>query len=100
MEIITDSHEWIKREEGVVVVGITKKASAEIGEIVYVELPKVGDKVKKGQEVVILESTKAAIDSYAPMQGVISEVNERVAKEPVLINSDPEGAGWLYKIII
>lgn len=100
MEEITDSHEWIKKEEGVVTVGITKKAADEIGEIVFVELPLVGVSVKKGEEVVILESTKAAIDSYAPLDGRVVEVNEKLKTNPDLINHDPLHEGWMYKLEI
>ncbi len=96
--MVTDSHEWVKRDNNIVTVGITKKASEEIGEIVYIELPKVGQKIKKGEEVVILESTKAAIDSYAPIDGTVIEVNEKLKNKPELVNYDPEKEGWLYKL--
>ena len=99
MEIVTDSNEWVKQSEGVATVGITMKAGEEIGEIVHVLLPKVGEEFQKGDEVVILESTKAAIDSYAPLSGKIVEVNQLLTKQPQLINSDPEGAGWLYRLV-
>jgi glycine cleavage system H protein len=96
--MITDSHEWIKKDKNIATVGITKKASEEIGEIVYIELPKLGQRVKKGEEIVILESTKAAIDSYAPIDGTVIEVNEKLKGKPELVNHDPEGEGWLYKL--
>jgi glycine cleavage system H protein len=96
--MVTDSHEWIKKDKDIATVGITKKASDEIGEIVYIELPKLGQSVKKGEEVVILESTKAAIDSYAPIDGFVVEVNEKLKNRPELVNQDPEGEGWLYKL--
>ena len=98
MEVVTDSHEWLKREKEGVTVGITKKASKELGEIVYIELPKVGQRVKKGEEVVVLESTKAAVDSYAPIDGTVIEVNHQLMQEPGLVNSDPENSGWLYRL--
>ena len=100
MEIVTDSHEWVRRDGDIATVGITKKACVEIGEIVYIELPKVGQSVQKGEEVVILESTKAAIDSYAPLSGVIAEVNSELIANPGLINTDPEVRGWLYRLQI
>ncbi len=100
MEIVIDSHEWIKRDGKIATVGITKKASQEIGEIVYVDLPQVGQKIKKGEEVVVLESTKAAIDSYAPLSGEVIEVNELLKNRPELINIDPEDGGWFYRIKI
>lgn len=99
MEIVTDSHEWVKREGNIATIGITKKASKELGEIVYVELPKVGQKIKKGEEVVVLESTKAAIDSYAPVSGEVIAINHLLVSQPELVNSDPEGAGWIYRVI-
>jgi len=98
MEIVADSHEWVRKEGNCVVVGITKKSAKEIGEIVFVSLPKVGEKIQKGDEVVVLESTKAAIDSCAPLSGEVVEVNSILEKEPKWINSDPENKGWLYKI--
>jgi len=98
MELVTDSHEWLRKEKEGVTVGITKKASKELGEIVYIELPKVGQVVKKGEEIVVLESTKAAVDSYAPVDGTVVEINNRLIQEPGLINSDPENSGWLYRL--
>ncbi len=100
MEIVTDSNEWVRKADGVATVGITVKAGKEIGEIVHILFPKVGTEVQKGEEVVILESTKAAIDSYAPLSGKILEVNELLVSHPQLINSDPEGLGWLYKLAL
>lgn len=100
LEEITDSHEWIKKEKGIVTVGITKKAADEIGEIVFVELPVVGTSVTKGEEVVILESTKAAIDSYAPLDGTVIVINEKLKSHPGLINQDPLEEGWMYKLQI
>lgn len=91
-----DSHEWIHLENGRV--GISNHAQEELGEIVYVELPKVGQIVEAGQEIAVLESTKAASDIYAPVSGKIIAVNERVKEEPSLINSSPEEAGWLIQI--
>ena len=96
----TDSHEWVRKEGGVAIVGITKRASQELGEIVYVDLPKVGQRVQKGEEVVVLESTKAAVDSYAPLDGVVVEVNEVLVSRPELVNRDPEKDGWLYKLAL
>lgn len=98
MEMRTDSHEWVRKEGEVAIVGITKRASQELGEIVYVDLPKVGQRVQKGEEVVVLESTKAAVDSYAPLDGVVVEVNKALVSRPELVNRDPEKDGWLYKL--
>jgi glycine cleavage system H protein len=98
MEFINDSHEWVKLDGKVATVGITKKAGVELGEIVFVDLPKIGQKIQKGEEVVVLESTKAAIDSYAPISGEVIEVNPNLENEPGLVNVDPEGHGWLYRV--
>jgi len=81
-------------------VGITEHAQKELGEIVFIQLPKVGEKIKAKQEVVILESTKAAADIYTPVSGTIIEVNEHVVEDPNLLNNAPEGDGWLFKVAI
>ena len=93
-----ESHEWIDVEKDVGVVGITNHAQEQLGEIVYIELPEVGTKVKAGTEVVVLESTKAAADIYAPVSGEIVAVNEALISSPYLLNEDPESGGWIYKI--
>lgn len=94
----TETHEWIEVKEGVGTVGITNYAQKELGDIVYVELPKVGKQVKKGEEVVVLESTKAAADVYAPVSGIIKEINSVLAQKPELVNASSEGEGWLFKM--
>ena len=95
----SDSHEWIHVEEGTsAIVGITEHAQKELGDIVYVELPEVGKKVKLGQEVVVLESTKAAADVYSPVSGTITEVNQNLKTSPDKVNHSPEKEGWLFKI--
>lgn len=94
----TDTHEWINVKDGVGTVGVTDYAQKELGDIVYVELPKVGSMVKKGQEVVVLESTKAAADVYSPISGKILEVNNALKTASELVNNSPEADGWLYKI--
>lgn len=94
----TDSHEWILVEGNVGTVGISAYARDELGEVVYVELPKVGERVSAGDEVVILESTKAAADLYTPVSGVITAVNESVKKDPSLLSKSPEDLAWLVKI--
>ena len=92
----TESHEWIELETGRV--GISSYAQEELGEVVYVELPKVGQAVEAGEEVAVLESTKAASDIYAPVSGTIVSVNEKVVQDPSLLNSSPEDDGWLFCI--
>ena len=97
-KLFTKSHEWIEVIGNIGTVGITQYAQRELGEIVYVQLPKVGTKVKAGQEICVLESTKAAADIYSPVSGKIVSVNETVVKEPELINRFAETQSWLYKI--
>ncbi|MFI0434891.1 MAG: glycine cleavage system protein GcvH [Parachlamydiaceae bacterium] len=95
----TDSHEWMRIEDdGIACVGITTYAQKELGDIVYVELPIVGKQVRAKQEVVVLESTKAAADIYSPLSGLIEEVNAKLTIAPQLINESPEGEGWIYKM--
>lgn len=97
---VTDSNEWIKfdNEEKKCRVGLTKKAAAELDKIVFVKLPKVGQTFKGGEEAAILESVKAAADSYSPLGGKIVSINEKLLIEPELVTSDPYGEGWLYEI--
>ncbi|MBM3184400.1 MAG: glycine cleavage system protein GcvH [Chlamydiae bacterium] len=95
----TDSHEWIHcagPTSGRV--GITAHAQKELGEVVYIELPKIGQKVKSGEAVCVIESTKAATDVYAPISGTVIAINEVLTKNPHALNDDPEGAGWLFQI--
>jgi glycine cleavage system H protein len=94
----TDSHEWIKVEGGVGTVGITDHAQKELGEVVYIELPAVGKQVKAGQEVAVLESTKAAADIYSPVSGEIVEINQKLGDFIHHINASAEAEGWLFKI--
>jgi len=94
----TESHEWIRIENGVGVVGITDHAQKELGQIVYVELPAVGKQVKAGQEVAILESTKAAADIYSPVSGEVTEINQKLVDFIHQINASAEKEGWLFKI--
>lgn len=94
----TESHEWIKVENGIGTVGITDHAQKELGKVVYIELPSVGKHVKAGQEVAILESTKAAADIYTPVSGEIVEINQKLADFIHQVNTSAEKEGWLYKI--
>lgn len=93
-----ESHEWIDIENSIGIVGITTHAQGQLGEIVYIELPEVGTIVEAGEEVVVLESTKAAADIYTPVSGEIIAVNEALTSSPDLLNADPEATGWIYKI--
>jgi len=94
-------HEWIKIDsDGVATVGITDHAQELLGDMVYVELPEVSNHVATGDETGVVESVKAASDIYAPIAGKIVEVNEVLADEPELVNSDPYNEGWLYKMSV
>ena len=90
----TETHEWISLENGIGTVGITAYAGKELGEVVYIEPPKIGQKVKAGEEVVVLESTKAAADIYSPVSGEVIEVNTALGA----LNTAPETTGWLFKL--
>ncbi|MFT7009660.1 MAG: glycine cleavage system H protein [Colwellia sp.] len=93
------THEWIRNEgNGIVTVGITEHAQDLLGDMVFVELPDVGDKVTTGDDISVAESVKAASDIYAPVTGEVVEVNEELEDAPELVNSDSFGAGWLFKI--
>lgn len=94
----TESHEWIVLSGKVGTVGITDYAQKELGEIVYIEFPEIGKEVVSGQEVVVLESTKAAADVYSPVSGKILEINESLKEDFGLVNTSPQDQGWLYKI--
>ena len=95
----TKEHEWMRREEdGSVTVGITDHAQSALGDLVYVELPEVGQEVESGGEMAVVESVKAASDVYAPLGGTIMAVNEELADDPEKINGDPYGDGWIVRM--
>ena len=94
----TEEHEWLRTDGDVVVVGITEHATTQLGDIVFVELPEIGTEVAKDDEVVVIESVKAASDIVAPIDGEIVEVNSALAHNPALANEDPLGEGWFFKI--
>lgn len=94
----TVSHEWIRVENGIGIVGITDHAQKELGDIVYLELPKKGKTLKAGEEVCVLESTKAAADIYSPVSGKIIAVNEALLSQLHQIHQSAEKEGWLFKI--
>lgn len=98
----TETHEWIdlNDETKVATCGITNYAQQELGEVVFIQLPNLGEKVKKGDEIVILESTKAAIDLYSPLSGKIVDINQNLIQFPEKINQDAESSGWLFRIEI
>jgi glycine cleavage system H protein len=94
----TEEHEWISVEGDVATVGITDFAQGQLGDIVFVELPEAGRTVTKGGEAAVVESVKAASDVYAPVDGEVVEPNAALSDDPALANSDPEGAGWFFKL--
>ena len=94
----TQSHEWVRVEGDNAVVGITDHAQKELTDIVYVEPPHVGDNVEAGKESAVVESVKAASDIYAPVSGEVVEANTAVGDKPELVNQDPYGQGWLFKV--
>ena len=92
------SHEWVRVEGDSAVVGISDHAQHELTDIVYVELPQVGDRVEAGKDCAVVESVKAASDIYAPVTGDIVAVNEELSRTPELVNQDPYGKGWMFKV--
>jgi len=91
-------HEWMASEETIATIGITDHAQEQLGEIVYIELPSIGDKVSKDDPFGVVESVKAVSDIYAPVSGTVVEVNEDLAESPEVVNEDPYGDGWLIKV--
>ncbi|BBO28836.1 MAG: glycine cleavage system protein GcvH [Pseudomonadota bacterium] len=93
------SHEWVRPEgDGVYTIGITEHAQELLGDMVFVELPDVGDQISAGDDVAVAESVKAASDVYAPITGEVLAVNEDLEDSPELVNSDPYGDGWMFKV--
>lgn len=96
----TKDHEWLRVEGDLVVVGITEHAATQLGDVVFVELPEAEAMVAEGDEVVVIESVKAASDILAPLDGEIVAVNDKLADSPALVNEDPTGAAWFFKMKI
>ena len=94
----TKEHEWIRVDGDTATVGISNHAQEQLGDIVFAEVPEAGRSVSKGQEAAVVESVKAASDVYAPVSGEVTEGNAALADDPSLINNDPEGEGWFFKI--
>ncbi|WOP14752.1 glycine cleavage system protein GcvH [Ottowia sp. SB7-C50] len=94
----TEDHEWVKVEGDIAIVGITQHAQDALGDVVFVELPEVGKTYGQKDTAGVVESVKAAADVYMPVSGEVVEVNQALADEPSLANSDPEGAGWFFKV--
>jgi len=96
----TEEHEWLREEDGVMAVGITIHAAEQLGDVVFVELPDVGTIISKDDEVVVIESVKAASDILAPVDGEITEVNSTLTDNPSMVNEDPQGEAWFFKMKI
>lgn len=95
----TKEHEWLRQEEdGSVTIGVTDHAQSALGDLVYVELPEVGQDVECGGDMAVVESVKAASDVYAPIGGTVIQVNEDLADDPEKINADPYGDGWIVRL--
>jgi glycine cleavage system H protein len=96
----TKEHEWIKIDQDIGTVGITDYAKSQLGNLVYIELPKIGKQVQQGKEAAVVESVKAASEIYAPVSGEIIEINQNVIDNPSLIDESPHDKGWFFKIKI
>ncbi|MGO4715076.1 glycine cleavage system protein GcvH [Bradyrhizobium sp. 2TAF24] len=98
--LFTADHEWLKIDGDVATVGITDYAQTQLGDVVFVELPKVGRQLKKAEAAAVVESVKAASDVYAPLTGEIVAINDALAADPALVNTDPADGAWFFKIRI
>jgi glycine cleavage system H protein len=96
--LYTSDHEWLSIDGDVATIGITDYAQAQLGDVVFVDLPKVGRQLKKTEAAAVVESVKAASDVYAPVTGEVVEVNQAVVDEPALVNSDAAGKAWFFKL--
>jgi glycine cleavage system H protein len=94
----TETHEWVTVDDGIATVGITDYAQAQLGDVVFLELPSIGKELEAGDTVGVIESVKAASDLYSPVAGSVVEVNESLSDSPEQVNKDPYGAGWLIKV--
>jgi glycine cleavage system H protein len=94
----TKEHEWVRVEGDTATVGISNHAQEQLGDIVFAEVPETGKRLSKGQEAAVVESVKAASDVYSPVSGEVTDGNSKVADDPSIVNSDPEGEGWFFKL--
>ena len=94
----TETHEWVTVEDGLATIGITDYAQAQLGDVVFLELPRVGKQLETGDSFGVVESVKAASDLYSPVAGAVAEVNESLNVNPEQVNRDPYGSGWLIKV--
>jgi glycine cleavage system H protein len=98
--LYTTDHEWLRIDGDVATIGVTDYAQSQLGDVVFVELPKVGRNLKKAEAAAVVESVKAASDVYAPISGEVTEVNEALVAEPALVNSDAAGKAWFFRLKI
>ena len=98
--LYTPDHEWLRIEGDVATIGVTDYAQSQLGDVVFVELPKVGRSLKKAEAAAVVESVKAASDVYSPVSGTVLEGNGALSDTPGLVNEDPEGDGWFYKLTL
>ena len=96
----TEEHEWLDVDGDVATVGITDFAQGQLGDIVFVEVPDSGAELSKGGDAAVVESVKAASDVYAPVDGIVTEGNAQLEEDPALVNSDPEGEGWFFRMTL
>ena len=94
----TESHEWVRAEDGIATIGITQYAAQQLGDVVYVELPEAGKSLTAGAEAAVVESVKAASEIYAPVAGEVTEGNRSLAEDPARVNADPEGEAWFFRM--
>lgn len=94
----SESHEWVKREGDTATVGITEYAQSQLGDVIYLELPSVGQRLDAGGRLGVIESVKAASDLYSPVAGEVTEVNQELKEHPEYVNQDPYGKGWIIKL--
>jgi len=94
----TEDNEWIRLDGDIATIGITQHATELLGDIVFVQLPDIGAKLAKGDGAAVVESVKAASDVFAPLAGEVVEVNQAIVEDPAIVNADPQGAGWFFKL--
>jgi glycine cleavage system H protein len=94
----TKDHEWIEIDGDIGTVGVTEHAQKQLGDVVYVELPEIGKQLVQGKDAAVVESVKAASEVYAPIDGIVTEVNSDLSNEPARVNTDPENTAWFFKV--
>jgi glycine cleavage system H protein len=98
--LFTPDHEWLRIDGDIATIGVTDYAQSQLGDVVFVDLPKIGRKLKKAEAAAVVESVKAASDVYAPISGEVVETNEALGSDPALVNSDAGGKAWFFKLKI